>query len=164
MLFVFGNTHNTYYLYTNNQAAEHLATQPNMRDNSRSIDTQHHEIKQYYVEGVPASPSNRDHASSKNSFIRSMSSMDTIASGMMDLQRKEKIKRSTQTHTCYPQNSPTSSSQHISQSLASFILAHASYNQPTRHHRNPRRHTQKTVEYHKRHTHHSNVTHVTALG
>jgi hypothetical protein len=47
----FGNTHNTYYLYTDNQAAEHLATQPNMSDNSRSIDIHHHEIKQDYVEG-----------------------------------------------------------------------------------------------------------------
>jgi hypothetical protein len=34
-----------------NQAAEHLATQPNMSDNSRSIDIRHHEIKQDYVEG-----------------------------------------------------------------------------------------------------------------
>jgi hypothetical protein len=47
----FDNTHNTYYLYMDNQAAEHLATQPNMSDNSRSIDIRHHEIKQDYVEG-----------------------------------------------------------------------------------------------------------------
>jgi hypothetical protein len=47
----FGNTHNTYYLYTDNQAAEHIATQPNMTDHSRSIDIRHHEIKQDYVEG-----------------------------------------------------------------------------------------------------------------
>ncbi len=51
LLKFFGNTHNTYYLYTDNQAAEHLATQPNMSDNSRSIDIRHHEIKQGYVEG-----------------------------------------------------------------------------------------------------------------
>ncbi len=47
----FGNTNNTYYLYTDNQAAEHIATQPNMSDHSRSIDIRHHEIKQDYVEG-----------------------------------------------------------------------------------------------------------------
>ena len=47
----FGNTANTYYLYTDNQAAEHIATQPNMSDHSRSIDIRHHEIKQDYVEG-----------------------------------------------------------------------------------------------------------------
>jgi hypothetical protein len=47
----FGNTNNTYYLYTDNQAAEHIATQPNMTDHSRSIDIRHHEIKQDYVEG-----------------------------------------------------------------------------------------------------------------
>jgi hypothetical protein len=47
-----GNTNNTYYyLYTDNQAAEHIATQPNMTDHSRSIDIRHHEIKQDYVEG-----------------------------------------------------------------------------------------------------------------
>jgi hypothetical protein len=47
----FGNTANTYYLYTDNQAAEHIATQPNTSDHSRSIDIRHHEIKQDYVEG-----------------------------------------------------------------------------------------------------------------
>jgi hypothetical protein len=47
----FGNTKNIYHLYTDNQAAEHIATQPNMTDHSRSIDIRHHEIKQDYVEG-----------------------------------------------------------------------------------------------------------------
>ncbi len=51
ILIFFGNTSNTYYLYTDNQAAEHIATQPNMTDHSRSIDIRHHEIKQDYVEG-----------------------------------------------------------------------------------------------------------------
>jgi hypothetical protein len=44
-----GNTLHIYYLYTDNQAAEHLATQPNMTDNCRSIDIRHHEIKQDYL-------------------------------------------------------------------------------------------------------------------
>jgi hypothetical protein len=44
-----GNTQHIYHLYTDNQAAEHLATQPNMTDNSRSIDIRHHEIKQDYM-------------------------------------------------------------------------------------------------------------------
>jgi hypothetical protein len=47
----FGNMDNTYYLYMDNQAAEHIATQPNMSDHSRSIDIRHHEIKQDYVDG-----------------------------------------------------------------------------------------------------------------
>jgi hypothetical protein len=47
----FGNTQPTYYLYTDNQAAEHIATQPNHSEHSRSIDIRHHEIKQDYVEG-----------------------------------------------------------------------------------------------------------------
>jgi hypothetical protein len=38
-------------LYTDNQAAEHIATQPNMTDHSRSINIRHHEIKQDYVKG-----------------------------------------------------------------------------------------------------------------
>jgi hypothetical protein len=39
------------YLYTNNQAAEHIATQPTMNEHSRSIDTRHHAIRQDYVDG-----------------------------------------------------------------------------------------------------------------
>ena len=50
LLKFFGNTHHIYYLYTDNQAAEHLATQPNMNDHARSIDIRHHEIKQDYVQ------------------------------------------------------------------------------------------------------------------
>jgi hypothetical protein len=54
-----GNTQPIYHLYTDNQAAEHIATQPNHSEHSRSIDIRHHEIKQDYVEagmrigGVP---------------------------------------------------------------------------------------------------------------
>jgi hypothetical protein len=40
----YGNTHNIYHLYTDNQAAEHIATQPNMNDHSRSIDIRIHGI------------------------------------------------------------------------------------------------------------------------
>ncbi len=46
----FGNTQHVYHLYTYNQAAEHLATQPNMNDHSRSIDIKHHGIKQDYLQ------------------------------------------------------------------------------------------------------------------
>ncbi len=45
----FGNTTNIYYLYTDNQAAEHIATQPNMNDHSRSIDIRIHGIRQDYL-------------------------------------------------------------------------------------------------------------------
>ena len=38
----YGNNNTTYFLYTDNQAAEHIATQPTMNDHSRSIDTRHH--------------------------------------------------------------------------------------------------------------------------
>ncbi len=38
----FGNTHNTNYLYADNQAGEHIL---NMNDHSRSTDIRHHEIK-----------------------------------------------------------------------------------------------------------------------
>ncbi len=41
-----------YYLYTDNQAAEHIATQPNMNEHSRSIDIRHHAIRQDYVDGM----------------------------------------------------------------------------------------------------------------
>ncbi len=50
LLKFFGTTKHIYYLYTDNQAAEHLATQPNMNDHARSIDIRHHEIKQDYVQ------------------------------------------------------------------------------------------------------------------
>ncbi len=50
LLHFMGNTQQIYYLYTDSQSAEHLATQPNMTDNSRSIDIRHHEIKQDYLQ------------------------------------------------------------------------------------------------------------------
>ena len=46
----YGNTTPIFYLYTDNQAAEHIATQPTMNDHSRSIDLRHHSIRQDYVE------------------------------------------------------------------------------------------------------------------
>jgi hypothetical protein len=48
----YGNTQSIYYLYTDNQAAEHIATQPNMNEHSRSIDIRHHAIRQDYVDGL----------------------------------------------------------------------------------------------------------------
>jgi hypothetical protein len=39
------------YLYTDNQSAEHIATQPNMNEHSRSIDIRHHAVRQDYLEG-----------------------------------------------------------------------------------------------------------------
>ena len=47
----YGNKHKNYYLLTDNQAAEHIATQPTMNEHSRSIDTRHHAIRQDYVDG-----------------------------------------------------------------------------------------------------------------
>ena len=47
----YGNTSNTYYLYTDNQAAEHIATQPTMNEHSRSIDIRHHAVRQDYLAG-----------------------------------------------------------------------------------------------------------------
>jgi hypothetical protein len=47
----YGNQANTYYLLTDNQAAEHLATQPNLNEPGRSIDIRHHEVRQDYLEG-----------------------------------------------------------------------------------------------------------------
>jgi hypothetical protein len=38
-------------LYTDDQATEHIATQPTMNEYSRSIDTRHHGIRQDYVDG-----------------------------------------------------------------------------------------------------------------
>jgi hypothetical protein len=46
-----GNQHENYFLYTDNQAAEHIATQPTMNEHSRSINTRHHVIRQDYVNG-----------------------------------------------------------------------------------------------------------------
>jgi hypothetical protein len=46
----FWNAHFIYYLYTDNQAAEHIATQPNMNDHRRSIDIRIHGIRQDYLD------------------------------------------------------------------------------------------------------------------
>jgi hypothetical protein len=46
----YGNTDNIYHLYTDNQAAEHIATQPTMNEHSRAIDIRHHAIRQDYIE------------------------------------------------------------------------------------------------------------------
>jgi hypothetical protein len=40
-----------YYLYTDSQTAEHLATQPNMSEAGRAIDIRFHSIQLDYVEG-----------------------------------------------------------------------------------------------------------------
>jgi hypothetical protein len=52
-LMFYGNGNPNYFLFlfTDNQAAEHIATQPNMNDHSRSIDIRHHAIRQDYVNG-----------------------------------------------------------------------------------------------------------------
>ena len=47
----YGNGKPNYFLFTDNQAAEHIATQPNMNDHSRSIDIRHHAIRQDYIDG-----------------------------------------------------------------------------------------------------------------
>jgi hypothetical protein len=44
-----GNHSSHYHLYTDNQAAEHIATQPTMSEHSRSIDLRHHSIRQDYL-------------------------------------------------------------------------------------------------------------------
>ena len=41
-----------YHLYTDNQAAEHIATQPNMNDHSRSIDIRIHGIRPDYLDNA----------------------------------------------------------------------------------------------------------------
>jgi hypothetical protein len=46
IMIFYSNTQNIYHLYTDNQAAEHIATQPNMNDHSRSIDIRIHGIRQ----------------------------------------------------------------------------------------------------------------------
>jgi hypothetical protein len=47
----YGNTESVYYLFTDNQAAEHLAIQPNLNEHGRTIDTRHHEVRQDYLDG-----------------------------------------------------------------------------------------------------------------
>jgi hypothetical protein len=47
----YGNGNPNYFLYTDDQAAEHIATQPNMNEHSRSIDIRHHVIRQDYING-----------------------------------------------------------------------------------------------------------------
>ncbi len=47
----YGNGKPNYYLFTDNQAAEHIATQPNMNDHSRSIVIRHHAIRQDFMDG-----------------------------------------------------------------------------------------------------------------
>jgi hypothetical protein len=51
ILMFYGNGKPNYFLFTDNQAAEHIATQPNMNEHSRSIDIRHHAIRQDYVSG-----------------------------------------------------------------------------------------------------------------
>jgi hypothetical protein len=51
ILVFYGNGKPHYYLFTDNQAAEHIATQPNMNEHSRSIDIRHHAIRQDYIDG-----------------------------------------------------------------------------------------------------------------
>ena len=46
----FGNHTPHYHLYTDNQAVEHIATQPTMSEHSRSIDLRHHSLRQDYIE------------------------------------------------------------------------------------------------------------------
>jgi hypothetical protein len=46
----YGYSQNTYHLYTDSQAAEHIATQPTMNEHSRSIDIRHHALRQDYLD------------------------------------------------------------------------------------------------------------------
>jgi hypothetical protein len=46
-----GNTNNIYYIYTDNQASEHIMTQPTLNEHSRSIDIRHHAVRQAYLDG-----------------------------------------------------------------------------------------------------------------
>ncbi len=46
----YGYTQHTYHLYTDSQAAEHIATQPTMNEHSRSIDIRHHSLRQDYLD------------------------------------------------------------------------------------------------------------------
>jgi hypothetical protein len=43
-------SHNIFHRYTDNQAAEHITTQPNMNDDFRSIDIRIHGIRQDYLD------------------------------------------------------------------------------------------------------------------
>jgi hypothetical protein len=52
IMIFYGNTNNVYHLYTDNQAAEHIATQPNMNDHSRSNDIRIHGIRQDYLDNA----------------------------------------------------------------------------------------------------------------
>ena len=48
----YGNdSRRNYCLYTDNQAAEHLCTQPNTSEAPRGIDIRHHVMKQDYQDG-----------------------------------------------------------------------------------------------------------------
>ncbi len=47
----YGNTSPTAHLFTDNQAAEHIATRPTMNEHSRSIDIRHHAVRQDYISG-----------------------------------------------------------------------------------------------------------------
>ena len=47
----YGNKESTAYLFTDNQAAEHIATKPTMNEHSRSIDIRHHAVRQDYLAG-----------------------------------------------------------------------------------------------------------------
>jgi hypothetical protein len=51
ILLFWGNTHNTYYIYTDNQASEHVVSQPTLNKHSRAIDIRHHAVRQAYLEG-----------------------------------------------------------------------------------------------------------------
>jgi hypothetical protein len=48
----YGNMQIQAHLYTDNQAAEHIATQPNMNEHSRSIDIRHHAVRQAYLDNL----------------------------------------------------------------------------------------------------------------
>ena len=50
ILLFYGNENRPFYLYTDNQAAEHIATQPTMNEHSRSIDIRHHAVRQDYLD------------------------------------------------------------------------------------------------------------------
>jgi hypothetical protein len=50
ILLFYGNEQRPFYLYTDNQAAEHIATQPTMNEHSRSIDIRHHAVRQDYLD------------------------------------------------------------------------------------------------------------------
>jgi hypothetical protein len=47
----YGNKPTHAHLFTDNQAAEHIATRPTMNEHSRSINTRHHAVRQDYIKG-----------------------------------------------------------------------------------------------------------------